>query len=187
MILYTKNYIDKATCNKLTDWALSAVKEGQFRYGCDKDKLTSEIIRSKFRLSNRIQYDKIQYPEEVYKIKEKILLDFPDLKQYPTMDSWGKDGVVTSITYEGGDVFPHKDPPVYQGFDGLRFNILSSKQERGGLLRIEDQTYDPEVGDLMAYKVTKLTHSVEKCYGKTPRVLFMFGWCVPETNDKYYF
>lgn len=174
--LHVKKYISQEMCQKLTSWAIKAVNGDQFNYGSTKENK----VRTKFRLSNRLKFDQIEYPEEVYIIQQLILNDFPALKKLQKMEAWGKDGIVVSITYDQGDVFPHIDPPVFNGYDGIRFNILSSKQDAGGILNIEEKKYNPNPGDLMAYKVTKFTHFVERCYGKSPRIMFMFGWCVPK-------
>lgn len=174
--LHVKNYISNKICEKLTSWAIEASNNGQFNYGSTKEN----NVRTKFRLSNRLKFDQIEYPEEVYAVQQFILNDFPSLRSLKKMDSWGKDGIVVSITYDQGDVFPHVDPPVFDGYDGIRFNILSSKQDVGGILNIEEKKYNPNPGDLMAYKVTKFTHFVERCYGNSPRIMFMFGWCIPK-------
>ena len=46
-----------------------------------------------------------------------------------------------------------------------------------------ENTYDLNDGDLMAYLVTDLYHSVDKCYGNKMRNMFMFGFMVPEGVD----
>lgn len=94
-------------------------------------------------------------------------------------------GVVVSITYDTGDVYRHKDPATSNQVENtvaLRFNILASKAESGGLIHVEDKTYELNEGDLMAYLVSEYYHSVETCNGNNPRILFMFGFCANKEN-----
>jgi hypothetical protein len=178
-VLIVRDYISKEECDLLTKWAMEAVEAGQFVDGVSGNWETKEFTRVKTRLTNRMS-DRVHYCETVYAIQKKLRNDFDKISNAPLIEDHGKDGVVVSITYNDGDVYKHKDPSVGDGLSGARFNILSSVPEQGGLIHVEDKTYQMNPGDLMAYLVTDFYHSVEKCCGESPRIMFMFGFCVPQ-------
>ena len=178
-VLIVRNYISQEYCNNLTNWANKAVEQGQFVDGVSGNWDSKEFTRVKTRLTNRMSSN-IEYCEAVYSIQNQMRKDFASIANAPVIDGHGKDGVVVSVTYNEGDVYKHKDPSVGEGLSGARFNILSSTAEKGGLIHVEDKTYKVNSGDLMAYLVTDLYHMVETCYGETPRIMFMFGFCVSQ-------
>ncbi len=178
-VLVIRNYATKEECDLLTRWTLQAVEDGQFVDGVSGNWDTKEFTRVKTRFTNRMS-DRINYCDTIYSIQKRLRNDFEKISSAPVIEGHGKDGVVVSVTYNDGDVYKHKDPSVGEGLSGARFNILSSVPEDGGLIHVEDKTYQMNPGDLMAYLVTDLYHSVERCYGESPRILFMFGFCVPE-------
>jgi hypothetical protein len=179
-VLIVRNFISQEECDTLKDWAVSSAKE-QFVDGVSGNWETKEFERVQNRLTNRMAGEKkIEYPELVYDIQNRIRETFPLIKNAEVIQRHGKDGVVVSITYDTGNVYKHKDPPTegqVLGTVALRFNILASKAENGGLIHVEDKTYELNEGDLMAYLVSEYYHSVEQCSGQNPRILFMFGFC----------
>jgi len=167
-----RGYADQATCEQLTAWAQSA-RRAQFVPGISRDR-DGRIHRVTTRLTNRMSHY-IQYPKLVYDLQRRIRDDFR-LATAPWIHGHGRDGVVVSITDDGGDVYAHRDPPVARGFSALRCNILASQAESGGLVHVANGTYELAAGDLMAYLVTDHTHSVDQCFGSLPRIMFMFGF-----------
>ena len=163
-------FVDVETCRSFAKWAATAA----FVPGISRGE------RVHFRVTNRLEcYGRIDYPPEVYEIQQRIR-NLLHLHDAPIIEGHGKDGIVVSKTFHGGDVYEHRDPPVGENLIGLRCNVLVSKQERGGMLWVDGEPYDPELGELHCYPVTELWHRVDACYGRTPRVLFMFGFCVKE-------
>jgi hypothetical protein len=178
-VLIVRNFISQDECDALNSWVDSAIEEDQFVEGVTGDWDKKEFSITKKRLTNRMS-EKIEYCSLVYAIQQKLRESFPAISNSEVIKNHGKDGVVVSVTYNDGDVYKHKDPSVGEGLSGARFNILSSKAESGGLIHVEDKTYELNEGDLMAYLVTDLYHSVDVCNGNNPRILFMFGFCVPQ-------
>lgn len=178
-VLIVRNFISKEECDELNSWVDFAIKEDQFMDGVTGDWEKKEFSTTKKRLTNRMS-EKIQYCSLVYEIQQKLRESFPVISNSEVIKNHGKDGIVVSVTYNDGDVYKHKDPSVGENLSGARFNILSSKAESGGLIHVEDKVYELKEGDLMAYLVTDLHHSVDVCNGNKPRILFMFGFCVPE-------
>jgi len=181
-VLIVRNFISTEECAILNDWSQQAIAEGQFVDGVTGNWSEQKFEKTNKRLTNRMS-ENIEYCQLVYDIQEKIRNHFEIASNADVIRNHGKDGVVVSVTFNDGDVYKHKDPSVGTGLSGARFNILSSKAENGGLIHVEDKTYELNEGDLMAYLVTDLLHSVEKCNGNKPRTLFMFGFCVPQGCD----
>ena len=179
-VLLVRNFITPEECAALKSWAVENSSE-QFVDGISGNWDTKEFIRVKNRLTNRMVGNNISYPDLVSSIQNRLRETFPLIKDAEVIKYHGKDGVVVSITYDTGDVYRHKDPAVnHQVLDtvAVRFNILASKAENGGIIHVEDKTYDLNEGDLMAYLVSEYYHSVETCSGNNPRILFMFGFCI---------
>lgn len=179
-VLLVRNFITPEECAALKNWAVENSSE-QFVDGVGGNWDTKEFIRVKNRLTNRMVGNNISYPDLVSSIQNKLRETFPLIKDAEVVRDHGKNGVVVSITYDTGDVYRHKDPAVnHQVLDtvAVRFNILASKAENGGIIHVEDKTYDLNEGDLMAYLVSEYYHSVETCSGNNPRILFMFGFCI---------
>lgn len=181
-VLIVRNFISPEECGVLNDWCQEAVRGNQFVDGITGDWVNKNFERTKTRLTNRMS-ENIEYCQLVYDIQQKIRDNFEIASTADVIKNHGKDGVVVSVTFNDGDVYKHKDPSVGEGLSGARFNILSSKSESGGVIHVEDKTYELDEGDMMAYLVTDLFHSVEKCNGNKPRTLFMFGFCVPEGSS----
>lgn len=173
-VLLVKGYLSPEETSELKQWAMLS-QGSQFVDGISRNS-NGEFVRVQNRLTNRIS-DNISYPELVYKIQSRIRKDF-GLDNAGLITGHGKDGVVVSITNEGGDVHKHRDPNQNPILSCLRLNILASKSDEGGIIHVEDKTYNPEAGDLMAYLVSDYEHWVETCYGKSPRIQFMFGFMV---------
>lgn len=183
-VLLVRNFLNSEECTILKKWTLEA-SDNQFVDGISGNWDTKEFTRVKNRLTNRMVGDKIEYPELVYAIQNRLRETFPLIKDVEVIKNHGKDGVVVSITYDTGDVYKHKDPAVDVQVPetvAVRFNILVSKAESGGIIHVENKTYDLNEGDLMAYLVSEYYHSVETCSGNNPRILFMFGFCIDQAS-----
>ena len=180
-VLLVPNFLSAEEVQVLKDWANQAVVDGQFVDGITGDWDNKEFSRTNKRLTNRMSQN-INYPELVKTLQDRIRQTVSLTAEAPVIEGHGKDGVVVSVTYNDGDVYKHKDPGVGEGVVGLRCNILASKAESGGIVHVEDKTYDLNEGDMMCYLVTELYHSVEVCHGDNPRTLFMFGFVVDENS-----
>lgn len=176
-VLLVRNFASPEEVQALKDWANQAVVDGQFVDGITGEWGNKEYSRTNKRLTNRMSVN-INYPELVRTLQDRIRQTVPLTAEAPVIEGHGKDGVVVSVTYNDGDVYKHKDPGVGEDVVGLRCNILASKAESGGIVHVEDKTYNLNEGDMMCYLVTELHHSVEVCHGENPRTLFMFGFVV---------
>lgn len=183
-VLVLRSFITPEECSSLTAWAMESA-DSQFVDGVSRNVGSTEFIKIKTRRTNRMAQN-ILYPDLVYAIQARLRAEFPLIQDAEIIKHHGKDGVVVSITYDTGDVYRHKDPAVDDQVPNtiaLRFNLLVSKAESGGLIHVEDETYDLNPGDLMAYSVSENYHSVDTCSGSNPRIMFMFGFCVPRGSQ----
>lgn len=166
-----KGFLNAEECAVLNAWSEQGVKNKWLDLGRDREnhKYTS-------RLTTRMYGDRFETPEIVFSIIERIrdLLGLPDA---PVIEGHGRDGFVVSYTYPGGDIYPHIDPPP-QTLSALRCNIVSQAPDDGGELWVADQRVVVGAGDLHCYLVTENTHYVTEVKGQTPRILWMFGFCV---------
>jgi hypothetical protein len=142
--------------------------EGFSEYGLHTDR----------RLTSRQYAGRYNIPNEIIAISNRVR-DFVGVNTYPIIDLNGKNGVVVNYTLSGGDVYKHKDPRNFDGLATLRCNILTQKADTGGVLYVEGQQVDVEVGDLHCYLVSEHEHWVTTVGGNTPRIMWMFGAHVP--------
>ena len=169
-----QNWLSEEECSQLAEWALG--NKDQFVDGYWHDFDGRHMIRVKNRITNRVSTN-IEYPQLVYDIQSRIARQL-ETSGFQVTPGHGKDGIVTSITYDTGAVHRHIDGHSVPGTYGLRFNVLVSQPNRGGTIHVGDQQFNLNRGDAMAYLVSKHPHSVDVCRGGK-RILFMFGWCVP--------
>ena len=59
---------------------------------------------------------------------------------------------------------------------------MTRAADDGGVLYLDEQRIDIEVGELHCYLASEVQHYVTTVRGKTPRVLWMFGAFVPSED-----
>jgi hypothetical protein len=184
-VLIKKNFLNEAERLEFYNWCvLHAEKREGFVEGITREGTIGSygpISRTDKRVTTRIA-DNINYPEIAYEIKEKVKNYISNIQNSPIIHSHGKDGLVISVTYDGGDVYEHLDPRMDLNYSCLRCNILLSKPEQGGTIYINNIPYDINPGDLHCYLVSDYIHRVDECHGITPRVMLMYGWLINQ-ND----
>lgn len=171
MLLLYKNFLSNQECEQLNTWVDFGVKNKWLDRGFDKDS----FCNSNFRVTTRMYADRFNYPKIVYDVFERISskLQIEDLEK--SVAGGGKDGVVVSCTFDGADIYKHVDPKE-GNLEVLRCNILTRKSDSGGDLYINDSKVKIEVGDLHCYLPSTVEHHVSTVHGKTPRILWMFGY-----------
>jgi hypothetical protein len=167
------NFATQEEINLLNEWTELGVENKWLDAGIAK-----EFVSTKTRLTSRFYAHRFNYPQEILKLSEKIRC-YVGVNNYPLIEGHGRDGVVVSYTYPGGDVYKHKDPKSFDGLATLRCNILTRKADVGGVLYVDGQQVDVEVGDLHCYLVSEHEHWATKVEGETPRIMWMFGAHVP--------
>lgn len=167
-----KNFITSEECKVLTDWALN----NQNNYLPGVTNQNNKIVPYDSRISTRANKN-VKYPLLIKEIQNKIMQKFNTKDKF---DAQGTDGIISSITFENGNVYKHIDGGVDLPNCGrFNFNILVSKPEKGGELIINNKEYEFNSGDLIGFFASKYEHEVKTCYGNIPRILFMFGFAQP--------
>jgi len=78
---------------------------------------------------------------------------------------------------EGCSVPRHIDDNYgYDNYDHMRFNLLISKPDSGGLPVIEDDVLDLNAGDAWYFLANKHYHECQEVVGLIPRISASFGY-----------
>lgn len=177
-VIRIKQFVTPAQCDELNAWVGQAVQNKWLDLGMTQG--TKLVYKD--RLTTRAYGNRFEYPQIVYDIFAQITekLGLHDLPKSVT--GGGRNGVVVSCTYSGGDVFSHIDPPEGDRHL-LRCNVLSQKAEDGGKLYVGKEHVDIEAGELHCYLPSIVTHHVTPVQGQTPRIMWMFGYQI--TADRF--
>jgi len=171
-VLLAPKFIDEKTCEALNAW----VDEGIEKKWLDKGYTPSGGWACEKRVTSRPYGDRYEYPPVVSEVFDKISEKL-GLQNTPksTMGA-GKDGVVVSCTFPGGDVHKHQDPMEDVDLHVLRCNIMTRGADAGGELHIGKSKIDIGVGDLHCYLPSAIAHYVTPVEGNTSRIMWMFGY-----------
>jgi hypothetical protein len=173
MIKTVKNFLSPDECATLNKIAKQGVEEGWVSVGVNgKDKAYTK------RYTSRMHMDNAEYPQVVRDIATKVR-QFAGVDEFPIITGHGKDGVVVSVTFKGGEVYSHKDPRSLMGMPTYRCNVLTQANEDGCDLYVGGEKVDLSVGDLHCYMVSEIEHYVTEAKGDTPRIMWMFGAHIP--------
>ena len=170
-----KNFLEQKHIDELNDWTLCNYKNSFFK----DTNMSKNCNRVTTRYSKEYEFT---YPEIVFKIRNNIIhaLNINNINyRVPSFPY----GVVNGIGFDGSDIYDHIDPVWYDGTFTFHCNIITMKPECGGILKIGSNTYDPEIGDLVCYKVSEVTHSVSEMKGNTPRNLWVFGFSINREDE----
>lgn len=170
-VLVKKHFITAEKCAQLNAW----VDEGVENKWLDKGINRGSGWEYAKRLTTRNYGDRFEYPDIAYEVFQKITDDLDLYGFRKSVVGGGRDGVVVSCTFPGGDVYKHTDP-LENNMQVLRCNIMTRAAEVGGELFVDDQKIDVGVGDLHCYLASNIPHYVTEVQGNTPRVLWMFGY-----------
>jgi hypothetical protein len=167
-----RGFFSKSECDALNRWTMLAVENKWVDCGLTREGVTYS------RLSTRLSGHRFVYPEIVIEASNRIR-QFYGLADAPTIDGHGRDGIVVSCVFDGGNIFEHTDPGGVGGLATLRCNVLTQKPEAGGVLHLEGAPVELNPGDLHCYLASEHRHYVDSINGDTPRILWMFGAHVP--------
>jgi hypothetical protein len=169
-----KNFITPEQCQELNAWVYQGIENGWLDRGVTKTSRDYEL-----RLTTRLYAHRFEYPDTVRTLSSKIR-QHVGIADYPLIEGHGRDGVVVSYIKPGGDLWSHQDPRSKEGLFALRCNIMTQAPDIGGVLVLDGQEVDVNVGDLHCYLASKYLHHVTEVKGDTPRIMWMFGSYVPE-------
>lgn len=170
-----KNFATLEEIKELNAWAEEAVNNKWLDTGISSNSFT------KLRVTSRMYGARYKYPQVVLDLSKRVR-EFVGIDSYPLIVGHGRNGVVVSYTYPNGDVYKHKDPKSSEGLATLRCNILTQEADVGGILYVDGQKVNINVGDLHCYLVSEHEHWATKVEGTTPRIMWMFGAHVPAVD-----
>jgi hypothetical protein len=170
-ILFKSDFVSPEECAQLNRWVVEGVKEKWLDAGISRG---AEWVYPD-RVTTRNYGDRFEYPEVVYRIFDRITdsLGLHDLPK--SVIGGGKNGVVVSCTFPGGDVYPHRDP-MEDDRHVLRCNIMTQAADDGAQLFIGGNKIDINIGELHCYLPSYVEHYVTEVKGVTPRIMWMFGY-----------
>lgn len=179
-----KNFLSPEEITGLNAWADEGVEKKWLDIG--GASTNGDFTTPDKRVTSRLYPDRYEYSDLVLSVSRRIR-NYCGVADAPLIGGChGRDGVVVSCIFNGGDVYAHKDNNSQKPLAHLRCNVMTRKPEGGGQLFIEGQHVPLEVGDLHCYLVSEHEHYVTTVEGNTSRVLWMFGACVPaEDWDSY--
>jgi hypothetical protein len=171
MVLVFKNFLSNDECNKLNQWVDLGVQNKWLDKGVNRG--SDWVYES--RLTTRPYAKRFDYSVDVYDVQDKIskFLDIMDLPK--SVIGGGKNGIVVSCTFDGGDVYEHIDPKE-GNLEVLRCNVLTRAADDGGKLYVGGNEIVVNTGDLHCYLPSTVKHYVTEVKGQTSRVLWMFGY-----------
>jgi hypothetical protein len=171
-----RNFLTADKCEALSQIALRGIEEGWCKH-C----VPAEVNR----YTSRIHMKKYTYPETILDVSRRVR-KFLNIDCFPPIFGHGKNGVVASVTFKDGYIPEHKDPRSIKDFMTYRCNIVTQLPEEGCDIYVNGKKVDTGVGDLHCYMASELNHYVTKSKGQTPRILWMFGACIPLQEGERY-
>lgn len=163
-----RNFLTPEECAALNEWANQGIACGWLDTGVSREQNTQK------RLTSRMYGDRFETPEIAQRVSKKTRAH-AGVANHPLIEGHGRDGVVVSCTFDGGDTYEHQDPRAANGLATLRCNVMTQKPESGGVLYLEGKPVLLEVGDLHCYLASEHLHYVDQTFGGIPRILWMFG------------
>jgi hypothetical protein len=161
-----RNFVSEEEAAELCGWALNLR---------DKGVLHANIIPS--RRFARIR-DLADLPPLFFELRERaanmLRMTNPADRKEPAEHMFTS---YVSVITEGGAVQAHTDPEP-EGCRHIRFNILVSKPDAGGMPVIGDTRIDVSERGGWFFFPNKYMHSCESVEGDKPRILIGYGFLV---------
>tara|TARA_B100001094_G_scaffold327296_1_gene385165 strand:+ start:38153 stop:38740 length:588 start_codon:yes stop_codon:yes gene_type:complete len=178
-VFILRNFLFEDDVKELNQWTLRNNHLHYFKDACmDPDNHGTRFTTR--RCNEEIAGD-IDYPKSAYVIQKRIINYF-HLEGYKSPPSYSH-GIVTGIGYDGGRIENHIDPTYYPDTKTVHFNAITQQAEEGGHTIIDGVEYkNVNPTDLLIYQVSELHHEVTSTKGNTPRILWVFGFCLD--NEK---
>jgi hypothetical protein len=112
-------------------------------------------------------------PPEVWEIR-RLVVEANSLQTCPTEPVFQDYcGFIT----EGGAIHPHQDPD-YNGKQHVRFNVMVSKPEAGGIPVQDGEALAVEEGDVWRCDASRVRHWCTPVQGPKPRIVLSYGFLI---------
>ena len=184
-----KNFITDDEVKTLNKWTSDHYKEPYFidpEMNRD-DHQTRFTTRHADLRSKDYQDYKIKYPKEVYEI-QKRLIEFLNIdKKLIIPPPHFNDGIISTIAFSPGSCIKHTDG-IYNNYTyTLHCNFITQNPEHGGVTYVKGEPFETEEKDLLMYIASDLPHRVTAIEGKTPRILWVFGFFIYQHHLSHIF
>jgi hypothetical protein len=129
------------------------------------------------RKTTRYLHDGVAFPELASTLRERIkqMLALEDALKPPFIQ-----GMVASFAGPGDTCYEHTDPRWYEGHYTLHCNVITKKPKSGGNIVVDGKEFDIPKGSLVCIPVSEYAHSVTEVLGDTPRLMWIFAFCVKD-------
>lgn len=188
-IKIVKNFITDDEVKILNKWTSDHYKEPYFidpemNYDNRQTRFTTRHVN----LRSKDHWDyRIKYPKETYNIQKRLIEYLRiEKKQIPPLPYF-EDGIATTIAFSPGGCVEHVDPFYDENTYTLHCNFITQNPEHGGITYVEGIPYETEERDLIMYVASDLKHRVTAIEGKTPRILWVYGFCITDFQLNYIF
>ena len=166
--LYIPNFYDNNTKKLLNNWTkVNSINENYFEESGNNPFSTSYTTRFK---------KNVVFPDVAYNLQQKII-DYFKWSDYKLR--YGH-GIINTICYPRCEVFEHIDGKIIEGYTTYHCNIVTCAPESGGNTIIEGKVYKIAENDLLCYAVSRLKHSVNLITGSRLRIVWIFGFHLPD-------
>lgn len=173
-----RNFISTYTINQLNRWTLDNCHQWFFQDACMDPYNQRTRFTTRFP-NDAIDVPKLNYPVSAFVLKKRIIDHF-NLHEYKSPPSYSH-GIVNGIGYENGMIENHIDPVYYENTKTIHFNAITQPADYGGHTIINGVKYDNvNPNDLLIYQVSEVYHEVTETKGDTPRILWVFGFCLDD-------
>ena len=172
-----RNFLFIDDVRELNQWTLENKHQKFFEDACmDRNNPGTRFTT---RFPNESVAPHIDYPNAAQIVRQRIINYF-HLEGYKSPPSYSQ-GIVNGIGYNGGRIENHIDPTYYPNTKTVHFNAITQKADRGGHTIIGGVEYnDINSTDLLIYQVSEIHHEVTPTQGDTPRILWVFGFCLDD-------
>jgi hypothetical protein len=179
-----KNFITDDEVKLLNKWTLDHYKEPYF----SDPKMNNDDHQTRFTTRHAIKLNyKVKYPKVVYNIQKRLIKHFRIKQEQIVPPPQFTDGIVTGIAFSPGGCLEHCDPTYHEDTFTLHCNFITQNPEHGGVTYVEGVPYETKEGDLIMYLASHAKHRVTDITGKTPRILWICGFCVFDFQIPYIF
>lgn len=179
-----KNFLFQDDVRKLNQWTLDNCHQEFF--GDAKMDPDNPETRFTTRFPNGTVASNIQYPNAAHIVRQRIINYF-DLDGYKSPPSYSY-GIVNGIGYSAGRIIKHIDPIYYPNTKTVHFNAITQQADGGGHTIVDGIEYNNlNSTDLLIYQVSEAYHEVTSIEGNTPRILWVFGFCLDNKKIKEIF
>ena len=181
LVKIVKDFITDDEVKILNQWTLDHYKNPYFmdpKMNSDKKQTRFTTRHAWSRSEEEYKDYKVEYPKEVYDIKKR-LIEYLNVNEY-NIAPWPSftDGIVTTIAFPPGSCCKHTDPVYYENTYTLHCNFVTQNPKSGGITHVEDTPYQFGEKDMLMYITSHLDHEVTEISGDTPRILWVYGFCL---------